>query len=292
MGIDQIDTGNPVHSAEVQQPYLVGDLRGNQLHDLVHQVGMGVDDDDGPVVLALRLAPQLVIDDVLDQRGLPHAGPSQDHRMLPYGGLGQTYITGAGLADQRAGVHVAGAEIAQEGDESAGGDALHGSHLTHPQGQVPDGSGLTGREHRAASPLRIDPAEDLVPADKGVMPLIPVQDATTVVLQHPTGVPGITRRVVEGTDAVDHLLETGTGQGLGIAGGPSQGPGIDDGQGLDIAGNQGLGITGGPGSARRPGGADGAPVYAHDLEFRPEPQGLQLPPPPGAHRDRDACAPR
>ena len=208
---------------------------GHQLEYLPHQVGVGIDDDDGVVVLARGLAPQLVVDDVLDQGGLAGAGTAQDDAVLPYGGLGQADGAVPGHADQWAGVLIAGAEIAQEGDQRAGGDALHGRHFAHAQGQVPDRGGLPCREDGAAGPLRVEPVENPPAAHEGMVQAVPVQ-GSAVVPGHSAGVPGVARRIVEGTEAVDDPLDAGPGQ-------------------LNV----GL-----------------VPVDAHHLEFGPEAQGLQL----------------
>ena len=73
-GVQQVYAGGAGLVGQVDQAHPVAEGIGDLDQDAVHQVGVGVHDDDGVAVPARRLLPKLVADDVVHQGGLAHAG--------------------------------------------------------------------------------------------------------------------------------------------------------------------------------------------------------------------------
>ena len=72
-GVEEVDAGEALLRAEVHEPYLVDEGFWDVPEEIGHEVGVGVDDDDGVAVAPRRLLPQLVGDDVVHEGGLAHA---------------------------------------------------------------------------------------------------------------------------------------------------------------------------------------------------------------------------
>ena len=58
--VEEVDAGGEGLVGQVDEAHPVGDLVGDVLHQPLHQVGVGVDDDDGVLVPARRLLAHLV----------------------------------------------------------------------------------------------------------------------------------------------------------------------------------------------------------------------------------------
>ena len=82
------------------------------------------------------------MDDVLDESRLADTGTAENDGMLLDRRLRQTYLPTPRLPHQGAGVLIFRAEVPQVGNQGAGGNSLHGGHLIHAQGRVPDGRSL------------------------------------------------------------------------------------------------------------------------------------------------------
>ena len=71
-GVQQVDAGGAGLVRHVDEAHAVYERLRDVFEDAGHEVGVGVDDDDGVRVPALGLLPQLVGDEVVHQRGLAH----------------------------------------------------------------------------------------------------------------------------------------------------------------------------------------------------------------------------
>ena len=73
-GVEQVDAGGAGLVGQVDEAHPAGEGLGDVFEDSGHEVGVGIDDDDGVAVPARRLLRHLVRDDVVHERGLAHAG--------------------------------------------------------------------------------------------------------------------------------------------------------------------------------------------------------------------------
>ena len=73
--VQQVDARYPLLVGQVYEPHLVHELRGYVAEEGVHQVGVGIQDDDGVSASTRRPLPHLVDYHVVHEGGLAHAGP-------------------------------------------------------------------------------------------------------------------------------------------------------------------------------------------------------------------------
>ena len=71
--VEQVDAGRAAGVGEVDEPDLSDQRLRDVPEDALHEVGVGVDDDDRVAVAPRRLLLHLVLDEVLHERRLPHA---------------------------------------------------------------------------------------------------------------------------------------------------------------------------------------------------------------------------
>ena len=113
---------------------------GHLPEQAAHQVGVGIDDDDGVAVPARRLLPHLVGDDVVHQGGLAHAGAGHVEVMAAQQVFGEVDLpgrSGGGVADVGAAADAAG-----RGHEHPGTGAGHQGRLVPGARRVPEAGRL------------------------------------------------------------------------------------------------------------------------------------------------------
>ena len=146
-GVQQVDAGRSPVVGQVDEPHPAGDGLRHLLQQARHQVGVGVHHDDGVVVPARRLLPELVGHDVLHQRGLAHAGAGHVEVMAAQQVLGEVDLpgsSGGGLSHRRAAPHAAG-----RGQQRPGAGTLHQGRLVPLAGRVPQGGRLADPQDAA-----------------------------------------------------------------------------------------------------------------------------------------------
>ena len=113
---------------------------GDLFQEARHQVGVGVDDDDGVGVPALGFLPELVGYDVVHQGGLAHAGAGHVEVVAAQQVFREAdlpVLARRGLAHQGAAAYVPG-----RGEQDAGPGTFHQRSLVPLAGRVPQGGGF------------------------------------------------------------------------------------------------------------------------------------------------------
>ena len=139
-GVQQVDTGGAGLVGEVDEAHPVDERLGDVLEDPGRQVGVGVYDDDGVVVPARRLFPQLVCHEVVHQRALAHAGAGDVEVVTPEQVVGEAdfpFGAGGGVSHQRAAPGALG-----RGAERPRAGPFHQGRLVAGAGRVPQGGDL------------------------------------------------------------------------------------------------------------------------------------------------------
>ena len=144
----RLTPGAPRSSARSMRRTRVARGSGTCSRRRAHQVGVGIDDDDGVAVPARRLLPELVGDDVVHQGALAHAGAGDVEVVAAQQVAGEADGTGlarGGVADARAALDACGATgvSAREPDRSTRG-------VSSPcSGRMPEGGHLADAQDAA-----------------------------------------------------------------------------------------------------------------------------------------------
>ena len=139
-GVQQVDAGGARLVGQVDEAHPVDERFGDVFEDAGHQVGVGVDDDDGVRVPASGLLPHLVRDEVVHEGGLAHAGAGDVEVVAAEQVLGEADLplrSCGGVSHQRAAPGAPG-----RGAERPCAGALHQGRLVAGSGRVPQGGDL------------------------------------------------------------------------------------------------------------------------------------------------------
>ena len=146
-GVQQVDAGSAGFVGQVDELHPVHQGLGHLGQDALHQVGVGVYDDDGVAVPARRLLPELVGDYVLHQGGLAHAGPGHVEVVAVEQVIGEVDLAGdaaGGVAHRGAGPDAPG-----RGGQRPGAGPLHQGRLVALPRRVPQGGRLPDAQDAA-----------------------------------------------------------------------------------------------------------------------------------------------
>ena len=146
-GVQQVDAGGARLVGQVDEAHLVGDLFGDVFEDAGHQVGVGIDDNDGVAVPACRLLLQLVRDKVVHEGGLAHAGAGDVEVVAAQQVVGESNLP----PGSRGGVAHQGAapDALRRGAERPRAGPLHQGRLVACSGRVPEAGDLTDSQDAA-----------------------------------------------------------------------------------------------------------------------------------------------
>ena len=146
-GVQQVDAGRSPLVGQVDEAHLVYQGLRHVLQQAAHQVGVGIDDDDGVSVPARSLLLELVADDVVHQCGLAHAGAGDVEVVSSQQVGGEVNLpgrSGGGVADVGAAADAAGG-----GQQHLRPGAGHQGRLVTRSGRVPQ-AGRLADAHDAA----------------------------------------------------------------------------------------------------------------------------------------------
>ena len=146
-GVQQVDAGRSPLVGQVDEAHLVYQGLRHVLQQAAHQVGVGVDDDDGVSVPARSLLLELVADDVLHECGLAHAGAGDVKVVSSQQVGGEVNLpgcSGGGVADVGA-----AADVADGGQQHLRPGTGHQGRLVPRSGRVPQ-AGRLADAHDAA----------------------------------------------------------------------------------------------------------------------------------------------
>ncbi len=146
-GVQQVDAGGAGLVGQVDESHPVDEGLGDVFEDAGHQVGVGVDDDDGVVVPALGLLPHLVDDEVVHEGGLAHAGAGDVEVVAAEQVFGEA--DGPGLARRGVSHQRAAPDALRRRQKRPRAGALHQGRLVARSGRVPQAGDLADAQDAA-----------------------------------------------------------------------------------------------------------------------------------------------
>ena len=148
-GVQQVDAGGAGLVGQVYEAHPVRKGLGDVFEDSGHEVGVGIDDDDGVSVPARRLLRHLVRDDVVHEGGLAHAGAGDVEVVTAEQVFGEADLPPGpcgGVSHESA----APGSLRRWAERPRAGP-LHQGRLVARSGRVPQRGDLTDAEHAAPS---------------------------------------------------------------------------------------------------------------------------------------------
>ena len=145
-GVQQVDAGGAGLVRQVDESHPVDEGLGDVFEDAGHQVGVGVDDDDGVRVPALGLLPHLVDDEVVHEGGLAHAGAGDVEVVAAQQVFGEA--DGPGLARRGVSHQRPSPDALRRRQERPCTGPLHQGRLVAGSGRVPQAGDLADAQDR------------------------------------------------------------------------------------------------------------------------------------------------